>query len=101
MVLAGVYDMGEVPFRNVYIHPTILDGYGETMSKSKGNGVDPLDVINKFGADALRFGLAFLATETQDLRLPVEVECPHCHKSVGLRQNNPGQRRVKGPSCCN
>ena len=44
MVLTGLYNMGEVPFREVYIHPKILDGYGETMTKSKGNGVDPLDV---------------------------------------------------------
>jgi valyl-tRNA synthetase len=50
------------------------------MSKSKGNGVDPLDVIEKFGADALRFGLAYLATETQDVRMPVEFECPHCQQ---------------------
>ena len=50
------YNMGDVPFREVYITPKILDGDGETMSKSKGNGVDPLDVIDKFGADALRFG---------------------------------------------
>jgi valyl-tRNA synthetase len=58
MVLMGLNNMGEVPFSEVFIHPKILDGYGETMSKSKGNGVDPLDVIEKFGADALRFGLA-------------------------------------------
>ena len=44
MILAGLHNMGAVPFREVYIHPKILDGYGETMSKSKGNGVDPLDV---------------------------------------------------------
>ena len=60
MVLIGLYNLGEVPFHDVYIHPKILDGYGETMSKSKGNGVDPLDIIYKFGADALRFGLAYL-----------------------------------------
>ena len=46
------------------------------MSKSKGNGVDPLDVIDKFGADALRFGLAYLTTETQDVRMPVRVRVP-------------------------
>ena len=51
----GLYNVGDVPFREVFIHPKILDGFGEGMSKSKGNGVDPLDVIDKFGADALRF----------------------------------------------
>ena len=78
MVLTGLYNVGEVPFHEVYIHPKILDGYGEGMSKSKGNGVDPVDVIEKFGADSLRFGLAYLTTETQDIRMPVEFECPHC-----------------------
>ena len=82
MVLAGQYNMGEVPFQNVYIHPKILDGYGKTMSKSKGNGVDPLDVIDKFGADALRFSLAYLTTETQDVRMPVEFECPNCNALI-------------------
>ena len=49
--------MGEVPFRDVYITPKMLDGFGETMSKSKGNGVDPLDIIDLYGADALRFSM--------------------------------------------
>ncbi len=53
MVLMGLNNVGEVPFREVFIHPKILDGQGETMSKSKGNGVDPIDVIDKFGPDAL------------------------------------------------
>src|SRR5262249_38314414 len=44
MVIAGLYNLGEVPFREVYITPKILDGFGETMSKSKGNGVDPLHI---------------------------------------------------------
>src|SRR5262249_6003547 len=72
MVIFGQFNMGDVPFRDVYIHPVILDGKGERMSKSKGNGVDPVDIIDLYGADALRFGLASLATETQDIRLPVE-----------------------------
>lgn len=80
MVLMGLNNMGDVPFREVFIHPKILDGYGETMSKSKGNGVDPLDVIQKFGPDALRFGLAYLTTDTQDVRMPVQFECPHCRE---------------------
>ncbi|MCP4508731.1 MAG: class I tRNA ligase family protein, partial [Fuerstiella sp.] len=78
MVLAGLYNMGDVPFKHVYIHPKILDGLGQTMSKSKGNGVDPLELIEKYGTDAVRFTISSLAGETQDVRLPVGYECPHC-----------------------
>jgi valyl-tRNA synthetase len=99
MVLAGLYNLGEVPFHDVFIHPTILDGYGERMSKSKGNGVDPSDVVAKFGADALRFGLAYIATETQDVRMPVEFECPHCQKNVEQTQKNRVLPRVKCTHC--
>jgi valyl-tRNA synthetase len=72
MVMMGLYNMGKIPFYHVYIHTTILDGHGERMSKSKGNGVDPVDVIETHGADALRFTLTHMATETQDVRLPVK-----------------------------
>ncbi|HXT57928.1 MAG TPA: valine--tRNA ligase [Pirellulales bacterium] len=99
MVLAGLHNVGEVPFREVFIHPKILDGYGEGMSKSKGNGVDPIDVMEKFGADALRFGLAHLTTETQDVRMPVEFECPHCHKLVEQTKKNRVLPRVKCTQC--
>ncbi len=99
MVLAGLYNMGEVPFSSVYIHPKILDGYGETMSKSKGNGVDPLDVVEKFGADALRFGLAYLATETQDVRMPVEFECPHCQSLIAQTKKNRTLVRIECDKC--
>ncbi len=101
MVLMGLHNMGEVPFHEVYIHPKILDGYGEGMSKSKGNGVDPLDVIDKFGADALRFGIAYLTTETQDVRLPVDFECPHCQSLVEQTKKNRVQPRVECPKCGN
>ena len=74
-----------VPFHHVAINPTILDGKGERMSKTKGNGVDPVDVIDTHGADALRFTLTQMATETQDARMPVQAVCPHC----GNRFDNP------------
>ncbi|MHC5109934.1 MAG: class I tRNA ligase family protein [Planctomycetota bacterium] len=78
MVMFGLYSMDRKPFDHVYIHPKILDGRGETMSKSKGNGVDPVDIIHTSGADALRYTMADMCTETQDIRMPVEYLCPHC-----------------------
>lgn len=99
MVLMGLNNIGEVPFQEVYIHPKILDGYGETMSKSKGNGVDPIDVIEKFGPDALRFGLAWMATETQDVRMPVQFECPHCNTAIPQTQQNRELPVIKCSKC--
>ncbi|MHB1036519.1 MAG: class I tRNA ligase family protein [Pirellulales bacterium] len=99
MVLTGLHNVGEVPFHDVFIHPKILDSYGEGMSKSKGNGVDPLDVIEKFGADSLRFGLAYLTTETQDIRMPVEFECPHCQALIEQTKKNRVLSRVKCTHC--
>ncbi len=80
MVMFGLYALGRKPFDHVYIHPKILDGRGETMSKSKGNGVDPVDIIHTHGADALRYTMVDMTTETQDIRMPVEYVCPHCGK---------------------
>jgi valyl-tRNA synthetase len=99
MVLMGLNNMGEVPFREVFIHPKILDGYGETMSKSKGNGIDPLDVIDKFGADALRFCMAHLTTENQDVRMPVQFECPHCEALIEQTKKNRELPRITCPKC--
>jgi len=99
MVIAGLYNVNEVPFHEVYITPKILDGYGETMSKSKGNGVDPRDVIEKFGADALRFGLAYLTTDTQDVKLPVEFECPHCNAVFPQTKKNRQLPRIACEKC--
>jgi valyl-tRNA synthetase len=99
MVIAGLYNVGDVPFHEVYITPKILDGYGETMSKSKGNGVDPLDIIDKFGADALRFGLAYLTTDTQDVRMPVEFECPHCQAAIAQTKKNRQLPRIECEKC--
>lgn len=99
MVLMGLNNVGKVPFDEVFIHPKILDGLGETMSKSKGNGVDPIDIIEKFGPDALRFALAWLATETQDVRMPVQYECPHCGKLIDQTKKNRSLPRIRCTAC--
>jgi valyl-tRNA synthetase len=62
---------GPVPFHDVFIHAVVQDGNGKRMSKSAGNGVDPLDIISSHGADAMRFTLCQMTTQTQDVRLPV------------------------------
>ena len=68
MLMAGLEFMGEKPFQEVYIHATVLDSKGRRMSKSKGNGIDPVDMIEKYGADALRFSLLRLASKGQDIK---------------------------------
>jgi len=101
MVLTGLYNVGEVPFANVYVHPKMLDGFGETMSKSKGNGIDPLDIIELYGTDALRYAMVNLATETQDSRLPVVNVCPHCSAQVPVKQEHMYMRtrKLACPAC--
>jgi valyl-tRNA synthetase len=69
MMMMGLHFMGEVPFRDVFIHTRVLDEKGQKMSKTKGNVVDPLDIIDEFGADALRFALAIAAGQGRDIRL--------------------------------
>ncbi len=95
MVLTGLYNNdGRIPFEHVCVHPKILDGFGQTMSKSKGNGVDPLELVEKYGADAVRFTIASIAGETQDVRLPVGYECPHC--SAVIPQTLEHQKAIPG-----
>ena len=72
MVMMGQYCAGDIPFSDVYIHAMIQDGEGRKMSKSLGNGIDPLVAIDSHGADAMRFTLASMTTDTQDIRMPVE-----------------------------
>jgi valyl-tRNA synthetase len=75
MMMMGLHFQKEVPFRDVYIHRLVRDATGAKMSKSKGNVVDPLGVIDDFGADALRFTLARGAAQGHDIRLgPQDVE---------------------------
>ena len=77
MVMMNLYFRDCLPFHDVFIHAMIQDSHGQKMSKSLGNGVDPLDIIHSHGADAMRFTLASMTTQTQDVRLPVDLVCPH------------------------
>jgi valyl-tRNA synthetase len=75
MMMMGLHFMGDVPFRTVFIHTRVLDEQGAKMSKTKGNVVDPLTLIDEFGADALRFTLALAAGQNRDMRIgPTRVE---------------------------
>ena len=69
MMMMGLHFMGEVPFRTVYIHALVRDGRGQKMSKSRGNIIDPLELIDTYGCDALRFTLAALAAPGRDIKL--------------------------------
>jgi valyl-tRNA synthetase len=69
MMMLGMHFMKEEPFREVYIHALVRDAAGAKMSKSKGNTMDPLDLIEKYGADALRFTLAAMAAQGRDIKL--------------------------------
>ncbi|PJB72510.1 MAG: valine--tRNA ligase, partial [Alphaproteobacteria bacterium CG_4_9_14_3_um_filter_47_13] len=72
MMMMGMHFMGEVPFRKVYIHAIVRDAKGQKMSKSKGNVIDPLELADKYGADALRFTLTAMAAQGRDIRLSEE-----------------------------
>jgi len=72
MVMMGQYCVGDIPFSDVLIHAMIQDGEGRKMSKSLGNGIDPVDIVDSHGADAMRFTLASMTTQTQDVRMPVK-----------------------------
>jgi valyl-tRNA synthetase len=69
MMMQGLHFMGDVPFRTVYIHALVRDERGQKMSKSRGNIIDPLDLIDRYGCDALRFTLAALASPGRDIKL--------------------------------
>jgi valyl-tRNA synthetase len=69
MMMMGLHFMGQVPFRTVYIHALVRDGRGQKMSKSRGNIIDPLELIDSYGCDALRFTLAALAAPGRDIKL--------------------------------
>jgi valyl-tRNA synthetase len=72
MMMMGLHFMKEVPFRDVYIHALVRDERGAKMSKSKGNVIDPLHLIDDYGADALRFTLAAMAAQGRDIKLSTQ-----------------------------
>ncbi|MBP8656927.1 MAG: valine--tRNA ligase [Fervidobacterium sp.] len=71
MIIMGYEFMDEKPFKEVYIHQLVRDKHGRKMSKSLGNGIDPLEVVDEYGADPMRFTLAMLAAQGRDLKLDV------------------------------
>lgn len=72
MMMMGIHFMGEVPFKKVYMHALVRDAKGQKMSKSKGNVLDPLDLIGKYGTDALRFTMVSMAAQGRDIKLAEE-----------------------------
>jgi valyl-tRNA synthetase len=73
MIISSMYFQdGKVPFTDVIIHPTILDKHGNIMSKSRGNGIDPMELVANYGADVMRFGLAGQVTGSQDIKFDEE-----------------------------
>ncbi|MCU4138540.1 MAG: Valyl-tRNA synthetase [Thermodesulfobacteria bacterium] len=69
MIMMGIHFTGQIPFKNVYIHALVRDEKGQKMSKSRGNVIDPLEMIDKYGTDALRFTLVALAAQGRDIKL--------------------------------
>ena len=73
MLMMGNYFNNHTPFRKVYVHALVRDEKGQKMSKSKGNVIDPLDLIEKYSADALRFTLLSMASPGTDVKLSAFV----------------------------
>ena len=69
MMMMGIHFMQEIPFKDVYVHALVRDEHGKKMSKSKGNVIDPLNIIDKYGTDAFRFTLAAFAAQGRDVKM--------------------------------
>ncbi|MEL7087432.1 MAG: class I tRNA ligase family protein, partial [Planctomycetota bacterium] len=98
MVMFNLYFLDQLPFKDVFIHAMIQDGHGQKMSKSLGNGVDPLDIIQSHGSDAMRYTLTSMTTQTQDVRLPVDTIDPHTGETFTPKFiTGPGDYKVAAP----
>ena len=91
MVIAGMYNLGDLPFEHCFIHANILDGKGEMMRKSAGNGIDPVDIIERYGADAMRYVMCEMQTGSQDIRLAVQAVSPFTGKTIELATASHGR----------
>ncbi|MEM6457885.1 MAG: valine--tRNA ligase [Planctomycetota bacterium] len=98
MVMFNLYFLDRLPFKDVFIHAMIQDGHGQKMSKSLGNGVDPVDIIHSHGSDAMRFTLTSMTTHTQDVRLPVDTVDPRTGDTFTPKfVTGPGGVKVAAP----
>ena len=91
MQILGLYLLGDVPFTDCFIHANVQDGKGVRMSKSKGNGIDPVDIIAEYGADAMRYVICDMQTGTQDIKLPVQAISPFTEKRIDLANAKHGR----------
>lgn len=73
MIMMGIYAMKDIPFKDVYIHGLVRDKHGNKMSKSKGNVIDPLVLCDKYGADAVRYTLAYMSSPGRDLKMSDQI----------------------------
>ena len=89
MMMMGMHFMKEVPFQDVYIHALVRDEKGQKMSKSKGNVMDPLVLIDEYGADALRFTLAAMAAQGRDIKLATTAS-----KAIAISRPSSGTPRA-------
>lgn len=78
MITSSMFFLGDIPFHEVYIYATVMNQDGQRMSKSLGTGVDPLELVDLYGADALRFALIEQTGKNQDMRFPATFECADC-----------------------
>jgi len=98
MVMFNRYFLdGQLPFTDVFIHAMIQDGHGQKMSKSLGNGVDPRDIVYSHGADAMRYTLVQMTTDTQDVRLPVDMVCAYTDEPFTPEYIQVGNTTVAAP----
>ncbi len=91
MIMSSLYFTDQVPFQDVYIYATILAKDGSRMSKSKGNGVDPMALMNMYGADAMRFNLLTLITNNQDVKFDANI-----NKKTGELIDSPRTEQARG-----